>query len=131
VKEAVDDASVVTERPHERFTVTVEYDVRERTGGILESAGVEFEADYGEEVAFDVRVPVEEAVELRDRIARCDERPGPEETRARRMSERGANEVSDTQRPAEPGGAGSANERAGAERSRSARVCSNRERSDP
>jgi uncharacterized YigZ family protein len=69
VKEAVDDASVVTERPHERFTVTVEYDDSGSVRGILESAGVEFEADYGEEVAFDVRVPVEEAVELRDRIA--------------------------------------------------------------
>ena len=69
VKEAVDDAGIVTERPHERFTVTVEYDDSGDVRGILESAGVEFDADYSEEVAFDVRVPVVEAAGLRDRIA--------------------------------------------------------------
>jgi len=69
VKAAVDDAGVVTERPHERFAVTVAYDDSGDVRGILESAGVEFEADYGEEVVFDVRVPVAEAADLRDRIA--------------------------------------------------------------
>lgn len=69
VKDAVDDAGVVTERPHERFSVTVEYDDSGDVRGILESAGVEFDADYAEEVVFDVRVPVVESDDLRDRIA--------------------------------------------------------------
>jgi uncharacterized YigZ family protein len=69
VKEAVDDAGVVTERPHERFTVTVAYDDSGTVRGILESAGVEFEAAYEAEVTFEVRVPVAEADPLRERIA--------------------------------------------------------------
>jgi len=69
VKEAVDDAGVVTERPHERFTVTVAYDDSGTVRGIVESAGVAFEASYEAEVTFDVRVPVAEADALRERIA--------------------------------------------------------------
>lgn len=69
VKEAVDDAGIVTERPHERFTVTVEYDDSGSVRGILESAAVEFEAAYQTDVAFDVRVPADDAAGLRDRIA--------------------------------------------------------------
>ena len=68
VKEGVDDAGVVTERPHERFSITVEYDDSGTVRGILESEGVEFEADYGADVAFAVRVPVDDAAALRDRI---------------------------------------------------------------
>ncbi|QSG08981.1 YigZ/IMPACT family [Halapricum desulfuricans] len=68
VKEGVDDAGVVTERPHERFEVTVEYDDSGTARGILESEGVEFEADYGEVVSFAVRVPEPDAAALRDRI---------------------------------------------------------------
>jgi len=33
-----------------------------------ESAGAEFEADDGAEVRFDVRVPADEAADLRDRV---------------------------------------------------------------
>ncbi len=69
VRDAVDDAGVVTERPHERFAVTVEYDDSGSVRGILESAGVEFDATYEADVAFDVRVPVDEADALRERIA--------------------------------------------------------------
>jgi uncharacterized YigZ family protein len=68
VKEAVDDAGIVEERPHERFSVTVEYDDSGTVRGVLESAGTEFEASYEEEVVFDVRVPKAEGSELRDRI---------------------------------------------------------------
>ena len=68
VKDAVDDAGVVTERPHDRVTVTVEYDDSGDVRGLLESAGVEFEADYAERVTFEVRVPLTGVEELFDRI---------------------------------------------------------------
>jgi uncharacterized YigZ family protein len=68
VKEAVDDAGVVEERPHERFSAVVDYDDSGTVRSILESAGVEFEADYDAAVSFAVRVPVPEAAELRDRL---------------------------------------------------------------
>ncbi|WP_144904595.1 IMPACT family protein [Halobellus captivus] len=68
VKEAVDDAGIVETVPHERFTVTVEYDDSGTVRGILESADVEFEGQYETAVAFDVRVPIDEGSELRDRI---------------------------------------------------------------
>ncbi|MFC7081742.1 IMPACT family protein [Halorussus caseinilyticus] len=68
VKEAIEDAGVVEERPHERFSVAVEYDDSGTVRGILESASAEFEAAYEENVAFEVRVPVEDAEGLRDRI---------------------------------------------------------------
>jgi uncharacterized YigZ family protein len=68
VTDAVDDAGVVEAVPHERFEVTVAYDDSGTVRGLLESAGVEFEAAYEAEVAFTVRVAVEEAAEIRDRI---------------------------------------------------------------
>ncbi|RKD93970.1 IMPACT family protein [Halopiger aswanensis] len=68
VKDAVDAAGVVEERPHERVSVTVEYDDSGTVRGILESEGYEFDADYAADVTFDVRVPLEEADALRDRL---------------------------------------------------------------
>ncbi|QRV16933.1 IMPACT family protein [Haloterrigena salifodinae] len=68
VKEAVEAAGVVEERPHERVSITVEYDDSGTVRGILESEGYEFEADYQEAVSFDVRVPLEEADAFRDRL---------------------------------------------------------------
>jgi uncharacterized YigZ family protein len=68
VKEAVDDAGVVEERPHERFRAVVAYDDSGTVRGILESTGAEFEADYDEQVSFEVRVPVADAAALRDRL---------------------------------------------------------------
>ncbi|WP_435319793.1 IMPACT family protein [Haloarchaeobius sp. TZWSO28] len=68
VKEAVDDAGVVEERPHERFGITVDYDDSGSVRGILESEGVEFDADYEARVSFDVRVAVDDGEALRDRI---------------------------------------------------------------
>jgi len=68
VSAAVEDAGVVTERPHERFTATVAYDDSGTVRGILEGADCGFEAAYEERVTFDVRVPVEAAPDLRDRL---------------------------------------------------------------
>ena len=68
VKDAVDAAGVVRAVPHERFTATVEYDDSGTVRGILESEGVEFDADYAADVTFDVRTPVSDAAGLRDRL---------------------------------------------------------------
>ncbi|SNZ17637.1 uncharacterized protein, YigZ family [Natronoarchaeum philippinense] len=68
VKEGLDEAGVVEERPHERFTVAVEYDDSGTVRGIVESAGVEFDAEYAERVTLTVRAPVADADALRDRI---------------------------------------------------------------
>jgi len=68
VKEGVDAAGVVESVPHERFTVTVEYDDSGSVRSLLESADAEFEAAYETEVTFAVRVPTPEASELRDRV---------------------------------------------------------------
>ncbi|WP_117594213.1 IMPACT family protein [Haloprofundus halophilus] len=68
VKEAVEAAGVVEELPHETFSAEVEYDDSGTVRGILESAGVEFDADYEESVRFEVRVPVDDADALRERL---------------------------------------------------------------
>ncbi len=68
VTDAVDEAGVVEERPHERVHIAVEYDDSGTIRGILESEGLEFEATYEAAVTFDVRVPVADAEPLRDRI---------------------------------------------------------------
>ena len=68
VKAAVDDAGVVEERPHERVSAVVDYDDSGTVRGILESEGVEFDADYDTRVSFSIRVPVAAAADLRDRL---------------------------------------------------------------
>ncbi|MFB6305325.1 MAG: YigZ family protein [Haloferacaceae archaeon] len=68
VKDAVDAAGVVETVPHERFEAVVDYDDSGTVRGILESEGVEFDAEYGERAAFAVRVPVGDAAALRDRL---------------------------------------------------------------
>ena len=68
VTDGLDAAGMSTERPHERFAVTVDYDDSGTVRGILESEGVDFDADYAERVAFDVHVPVADGAALRDRI---------------------------------------------------------------
>ena len=68
VKEGVDAAGVVETVPHERFTVTVEYDDSGTVRSLLESADVAFGADYAADVTFSVRVPTSEGSGLRDRI---------------------------------------------------------------
>ena len=68
VKLAVDDAGVVESVPQQRLTATVEYDDSGTVRGILESADVEFEADYDATVSFSIRVWVDEAGALRERL---------------------------------------------------------------
>jgi len=68
VNGAVDDAGVVEARPHERLAVVAAYDDSGTVRSILESEGVSFEAGYGERASFEVRVPVEAAEALRDRL---------------------------------------------------------------
>jgi uncharacterized YigZ family protein len=68
VSDAVDTAGEAEHRPHERFTATVDYDDSGTVRGILESAGVAFDATYEARVTFDVRVPVDDAAGLRDRL---------------------------------------------------------------
>ncbi|WP_327050740.1 IMPACT family protein [Halomicrococcus gelatinilyticus] len=68
VKEAVDDAGVVEERPHDRLRITVEYDDSGTVRGIIESADAEFEATYEADVSFAVRVPTAEREALCDRV---------------------------------------------------------------
>ncbi len=68
VKHAVSAAGVVEDVPHERFTATVDYDDSGTVRGILESAGVAFDADYDAEVRFSVRLPVTERDTLCERL---------------------------------------------------------------
>ena len=68
VKEGVDAAGVVEERPHRTLVVETEYDDSGTVRGVIESTGVEFDADYGERVRFDLRVPVAEVEALRERL---------------------------------------------------------------
>ncbi|MFD1513983.1 IMPACT family protein [Halomarina rubra] len=68
VKESVEAAGVVEEVPHESMVVDTGYDDSGTVRGILESVGVEFEANYDERVRFEVRVPVAESEALRDRL---------------------------------------------------------------
>ena len=67
-KLAVDDAGVVEQVPHLRLAIGTAYDDSGTVRGILESEGVEFEADYGERVRFDVWLPVDEAERVQERI---------------------------------------------------------------
>ncbi|PSP96002.1 hypothetical protein BRD07_08635 [Halobacteriales archaeon QS_9_68_42] len=67
-KNTVEAAGVAERRPHEMFAVTVAYDDSGTVRNVLESEGVAFEADYGETVAFEVRVPVADAKAVADRI---------------------------------------------------------------
>ncbi|THE65238.1 YigZ family protein [Salinadaptatus halalkaliphilus] len=68
VKDAVDAAGIVEERPHERVVVTVDYDDSGTVRSIIESEGYEFNASYEADVSFDVRVPLEGADAFRDRL---------------------------------------------------------------
>ncbi|MEF8813229.1 MAG: YigZ family protein [Halovenus sp.] len=68
VKAALEDAGIVEQQPHETFTVVVEYDDSGTVRGVLESENVAFDADYGSDVRFAVRVPEHAAATLRDRL---------------------------------------------------------------
>ena len=68
VKDAVAAAGPVERRPRETVVVTVDYDDSGTVRSTLESAGVEFDAEYEADVTFEARVPVADAAALRDRI---------------------------------------------------------------
>lgn len=68
VSDVVEKAGIVIERPHTHLSITVEYDDSGTVRGILESADVEFDAEYTECVAFAVRTPTDEADRLEDRL---------------------------------------------------------------
>ncbi|MCL7416986.1 MAG: IMPACT family protein [Halalkalicoccus sp.] len=68
VSEALDATGILEERPHTHLTITVEYDDSGTVRGIIESTGVEFDADYGERATFEVRVPSEEREGLSERL---------------------------------------------------------------
>lgn len=67
-KDVLDAAETVRRRPRRRFRAVVDYDDSGTVRGVLESEAAEFEADYGERVAFDVSVPVAAAEALLDRL---------------------------------------------------------------
>lgn len=66
--DAIESAGIVERRPHEQFTVVVEYDDSGTVRSVLESAGSEFDATYETDVTFDIRVPLENGPDLRDRL---------------------------------------------------------------
>ncbi|MDJ1432829.1 YigZ family protein [Halostagnicola sp. A-GB9-2] len=68
VKDAVEEAGVIEERPHERVAITVEYDDSGTVRGIIESESYEFDASYETDVSFGVRVPVAESEAFKDRL---------------------------------------------------------------
>ncbi|WP_200530805.1 YigZ family protein [Halorubrum sp. LN27] len=68
VKDGVDEAGVIEERPHRRLVVETEYDDSGTVRGVIESSGVEFDADYDERVRFALRVPVAEVGALVERL---------------------------------------------------------------
>ncbi|AWB26551.1 IMPACT family protein [Halococcoides cellulosivorans] len=68
-REAIADAGVVTRRPHDCLSITCTYDDSGSVRAILDSEGVEFDAEYAERVTFDVRVPSADREALEDRIA--------------------------------------------------------------
>ncbi|MFB6118248.1 IMPACT family protein [Halosegnis sp.] len=68
VKTAVDEAGIVERTPHERLQAVVDYDDSGTVRSVLESADVDFEAEYEARVSFEVQVPVADAAALRDRL---------------------------------------------------------------
>ncbi len=68
VKDAVAEAGVIDERPHEQLTLTVSYDDSGTVRGIIESEALEFEASYEATVQFVVRVPQSATESLCERL---------------------------------------------------------------
>jgi len=68
VKDGIDEAGVIEERPHRQLVVETGYDDSGTVRGVIESSGAEFDADYDERVRFVLRVPVAEVEELVERL---------------------------------------------------------------
>jgi len=68
VKDGLDAAEIVEERPHRRLVVRTAYDDSGTIRSVIESVGVEFKATYDERVRFDLRVPLADVEDLVDRL---------------------------------------------------------------
>ncbi|MFW6449324.1 MAG: IMPACT family protein [Halobacteriota archaeon] len=68
VSEAIAAASVVERVPTRGYVVEVAYDDSGRVRSVLESSGVDFDAEYTDRVTFAVTVEVEQAPELLERL---------------------------------------------------------------
>lgn len=68
VKDGLDEAGVVEERPHRQLTVETTYDDSGTVRGVIESTGVAFDAEYDERVRFDLRVPVADTDDIVERL---------------------------------------------------------------
>ncbi len=67
-KDVLDAAAIVERLPRKRFVAVVDYDDSGTVRGILESEGVEFEAEYEVRVTFDASVPIADADAVLDRL---------------------------------------------------------------
>ncbi len=67
-KRALKDAERRLDVPRDEIRIEVEYDDSGTVRGILESEGVEFDADYGASVVFVARPPAEESDVIEDRV---------------------------------------------------------------
>jgi len=67
-KDVLDAAAIVERLPRKRFVAVVDYDDSGTVRGILESEGVEFEAEYEARVTFDASVPIADADAVLDRL---------------------------------------------------------------
>jgi uncharacterized YigZ family protein len=68
VTRAIDAAGTTTTRPKTRFRVTVDYGDSGTVRSVLESADATFDAEYEEQVRFDVEVPRHSSDALCDRL---------------------------------------------------------------
>lgn len=68
VTDAIDEAGLIEQRPHRRLVVRTGYDDSGTVRGVIESSGVEFDADYDERVRFELRLPAAEVESLVERL---------------------------------------------------------------
>ncbi|MDY6776238.1 MAG: YigZ family protein [Halobacteria archaeon] len=70
VKDSLEKADTVDEKPRQTAVVEVGYDDLGDVNSVLDSSGFDsdYEAEYAETVTFEVRVPVESTEELYDRL---------------------------------------------------------------
>lgn len=68
VGEAVDGVGVKTARPQVELTITVAYDDSGTVRGILDSEDLEFSAEYGEEVVFQIRIATNRTQHITERL---------------------------------------------------------------
>lgn len=67
-KAAIDDARTTETVPRDEVRVEVEYDDSGTVRSVLESEGVEYDAEYGESAVFLVRPAAKESDDIKDRL---------------------------------------------------------------